>query len=68
MDKKIKIIVSGDQVTEIYGQGDLSDIAIEVIDLDRPAFETPEEKAHFDALEEEVEEMENSPEWTALLY
>lgn len=66
MQKRITIVVKENQVAEIYGQGDLSDIAIQVIDLDRPAYETPEEQAFFDALEKEVANMENSPDWIAL--
>ena len=66
MKKRITIVVKDGLVSEIFGQGDLSDIAVQVIDLDRPAFETPEEEACFNALEKEVEEMENSPDWTAL--
>lgn len=67
MEKKIVVVVSGGQVTNILGTGDLSDVSVELIDLDRPAFETPEEEAVFDALEKRVDDLENDPAWTSIM-
>lgn len=64
--KIITVVVSGNQVASIYGFGDVSDVAVEVIDLDRPEFETPEEEAMFDDLEKQVDSMKNDPEWKSL--
>lgn len=65
-EKKIVVVISGNKVQEILGCGDLSDVAVEVIDLDRPAYETPEETVLFDTLDEYVAQLERDPEWVVL--
>lgn len=65
-EKKIIVIVRGSRVENIFGSGDLSGVSVSVMDLDRPAFETPEEEAAFDAMEAEVEKMEADPTWEQL--
>lgn len=65
-EKKVVIVVDGGAVRTVLGNGDLSGISIEVMDLDRPAFETPEETAAFDALDARFDEMMASEDWEVL--
>ena len=65
-DRKIVIVVEENGVRTVLGNGDLAGISIEVIDLDRPCFETAEEAAHFDALDAHVDEMKESGDWEVL--
>ena len=65
-NKKIVVIVEDCAVRVVFGKGDLAGVSVEVIDLDRPAFVTPEEKALFDAMEERIDRMEEDSEWEVL--
>jgi hypothetical protein len=65
-NKRIIVVVRGGQVEAIFGSGDCSNISVTVMDADRPAFETPEEKSTFDAMEAEIEKMEADPNWAPL--
>lgn len=67
-EKKIVIVVQGNAVSEILSSGDMSDVSIEVVDLDRPSFETPTEKAYYDKLEERIKQMEDDPSKWEVLY
>lgn len=65
-NKRFIVVVRGGQVVAVFGTGDCSNISVSVMDTDRPAFETPEEKSAFDAMEAEIEKMEADPNWEQL--
>lgn len=63
---EIVVEVRGGMVVNIYGKGNVENIDVSVVDLDRPTYTTAEEDAAFDAVEEEIEKYSSDPDWKAL--
>lgn len=58
---QVVIVVKGGMVQSVYT--DSEEAGVEVLDLDEPSFLTDEERKEFDAMEKQIEEMQNDPGW-----
>lgn len=61
---KVVIVVKGGMVQQVFSTS--SDVSVEVLDLDYPEFVTEEERYDFDTKENQVKEMEQSPDWISI--